>query len=187
MLWDSQKLYVPTARQLMRLEARSRSPIYSHFNESLCGVSTIRAYGHQQRFIHEAMRRIDNNQRAYFMILVAERCVYFTIFAMPLWVAQIFTALHCCRWLAIRLEGIASLIKLTVAILVVIYRGELSEAAVGLALTYAMDVTYNLGRLIRSYCDIETNIVAVERARNLCRKEKVNESIITKNEVFSQV
>ena len=52
--------------------------------------------------------------------------------------------------------------------LVVIYRAELSEAAVGLALTYAMDVTYNLGRLIRSYCDIETNIVAVERAEKLC-------------------
>ena len=47
--------------------------------------------------------------------------------------------------------------------LVVVYRAELSEAAVGLALTYAMDVTYNLGRLIWSYCDIETIIVAVER------------------------
>ena len=59
----------------MRLEASSRSPIYSHFNESLCGVSTIRAYGHEERFIQEAMRRIDRNQRVNFMVTVAERCV----------------------------------------------------------------------------------------------------------------
>ena len=72
------------------------------------------------------------------------------------------------RWLTIRLEGMASLIKLAVAILVVIYREELSEAAVGLALTYAIDVTYNTGRLVRSYCDIETSMVAVERAQKLC-------------------
>jgi ATP-binding cassette subfamily C (CFTR/MRP) protein 1 len=34
-------------RQLRRLNSASKSPIFSHFGETLTGVSTIRAFGAQ--------------------------------------------------------------------------------------------------------------------------------------------
>lgn len=68
-----QSFYVATSCQLRRLEAVSRSPIYTHFNETVQGASVIRAFGEQSRFIMQANERVDFNQTSYFPRFVATR------------------------------------------------------------------------------------------------------------------
>ena len=48
-----QKFYINTQRQLKRLESATRSPVYSHFSETLAGAATIRAFAVDDQFIDE--------------------------------------------------------------------------------------------------------------------------------------
>ena len=66
LFYSIQRVYISTARQLKRLESVTRSPIYSHFGETLNGASTIRAFGLQNKFVLESEARVDANQKCYF-------------------------------------------------------------------------------------------------------------------------
>ncbi|XP_066253825.1 multidrug resistance-associated protein 1-like isoform X2 [Euwallacea similis] len=135
-----QRYFVATTRQIKRLESVSRSPIYSHFSETISGTSIIRAYRCQERFINESERRIDTNQR----------CVYPANFAN--------------RWIAVRLEGIGNVIVFASALFAVMSK-DLNASMVGLSVGYSLQLTQTLNMLVRTISDAETSIVAVERIK----------------------
>lgn len=62
-----------TSRQLKRLESVSRSPIYSHFSETITGTSVIRAFGRHNAFIQISDMKVDENQKSYYPGIVANR------------------------------------------------------------------------------------------------------------------
>jgi ABC-type multidrug transport system fused ATPase/permease subunit len=137
-----QKYYLRTSRELKRLDSVTRSPIYAHFQESLGGISTIRAYRQENRFALENEWRMDANLRAYFPSISAN------------------------RWLAVRLEFIGSIIILAsagLAITSVATGSGLSAGMVGLAMSYALQITQSLNWIVRQTVEVETNIVSVER------------------------
>lgn len=70
-----QRFYVATSRQLRRLDSVSRSPIYSHFGETVAGLSVIRAYRHQERFLEHNKVTIDNNLKSVYPWIVSNRSV----------------------------------------------------------------------------------------------------------------
>ncbi|CAG7725610.1 unnamed protein product, partial [Allacma fusca] len=134
-----QRFYVASSRQLKRLESVTRSPIYSHFSETLTGTMTIRAFGAQSQFILQSEKNVDHNQRAYYPSIVSN------------------------RWLGIRLESVGNLIILFAAIFALFSNTD--DGSVGLSVSYALSITQILTWLVRMTSDVETNIVAVERIK----------------------
>ena len=74
-LFCPQNFYIPTSRQLKRIESVTRSPVYNHFSETISGGPTIRAYEASLRFMRESKARVDRNQSFYYISLAANRSV----------------------------------------------------------------------------------------------------------------
>ncbi|KAF9212353.1 hypothetical protein BGZ59_006885 [Podila verticillata] len=141
-----QAYYIRSSRALKRIESVSKSPIYQHFSETLAGVTTIRAMGANDRFISDNAKKADLAASAYFA-----------------WVSSN-------RWLQIRLESLGGVVVLAAALFAVLSRNSLGTESVGLALSYAMSVTLDITWLVRSYCDLQNQLVAVERVDVYTRK-----------------
>lgn len=138
-----QQYYLRASRELRRLDSVTRSPVYAHFQESLGGLSTIRGYGQQKRFIHINQSRIDNNMSAYYPSVNAN------------------------RWLAFRLEFIGTIIIFGASFLSILRlkSGTLTPGMIGLSLSYALQITQSLNWIVRMTVEVETNIVSVERIK----------------------
>ncbi|KAJ7043446.1 P-loop containing nucleoside triphosphate hydrolase protein [Mycena alexandri] len=135
------KYYLSTSRELKRLDAVSKSPIFAWFSESLAGVSTIRSFNQQPIFIRANQRHIDRNQICYLPSISVN------------------------RWLSVRLEIVGAVIIFLVATLamVALITTGVDAGLVGLVLSYAMNATSSLNWVVRSASDVEQNVVSVER------------------------
>ena len=118
------RYYLATSRELKRIDAVTRSPIFAWFSESLAGLSTIRAFHHQPIFISVNQKRIDHNQICYLPSISVN------------------------RWLAVRLEFVGAMIILTVASLAMsaLITTGVDAGLVGLVLSYALNTTSSLVR-----------------------------------------
>ncbi|XP_072737295.1 ATP-binding cassette sub-family C member 3 isoform X1 [Ciconia boyciana] len=142
-----QRFYVATSRQLKRLESVSRSPIYSHFSETVSGASVIRAYRRVKSFVDISDLKMDENQKSYYPGIVSN------------------------RWLGIRVEFVGNCIVLFAALFAVIGKNSLNAGLVGLSVSYALQVTMSLNWMVRMTSELETNIVAVERIKEYSETE----------------
>ena len=62
-------------RQLKRIDSIRRSPVFAHFDETLSGSASIRAYNQQLRFLDRCDQLIDESQRAHYLFTVSLRYV----------------------------------------------------------------------------------------------------------------
>ncbi|PYH89272.1 P-loop containing nucleoside triphosphate hydrolase protein [Aspergillus ellipticus CBS 707.79] len=72
-LYFAQKLYLRTSRQLRFLDLEAKSPLYTHFVETLEGLSTIRGLGWQRPFLEECLHRLDISQKPYYLLTCIQR------------------------------------------------------------------------------------------------------------------
>ncbi|CAE6486674.1 unnamed protein product [Rhizoctonia solani] len=136
--------YLETSRELKRLDAVTKSPIFSWFQESLGGLSTIRAFGQQRVFIAHNESKLDSNQMIY----------------LP--------AVSATRWVAIRIELLGSVVVVSAAMLslVALITTGVDVGLVGLVLSYSLLTIQHLNFFIRTASDVEQNLVSVERVLN---------------------
>ncbi|KAG0346517.1 hypothetical protein BG004_001533 [Podila humilis] len=131
--------YIASSRELKRIESITKSPLYSHFGETLVGISTIRAFGAESRFMEEVLVKLDNNNSPYYYM----------------WM--------CNRWLSVRVDFMGSMVSFVAGVLILLNIDNVDEGWAGISLGSAMNFMGLIYWLVRIYTEMEMSLNSVER------------------------
>ncbi|CAJ0899218.1 6026_t:CDS:10 [Entrophospora sp. SA101] len=132
-------LYAKASRELKRIDSVTKSPLYSHFGETLLGITTIRAFGAKKKFMIDMLTKIDNNHRPFYLM----------------WCVN--------RWLSIRFNVIGSFLSFLAGLFVLLNIDHIDAGLAGLSLSFAMTFSKQIMWSVRKYTALEMSLNAVER------------------------
>ncbi|AEO63008.1 uncharacterized protein THITE_2107855 [Thermothielavioides terrestris NRRL 8126] len=151
------QFYLHASRDLKRLESVERSPLFQQFGETLSGVTTIRAYGDERRFIRDNLARINTQLRPF---------IY-------MWATN--------RWLAFRTDLLGDLVAFFAGVFVILSLGKIDPGSAGISLSYAIGFAENVLWLVRLYAMNEQNMNSVERIKEYLDVEQEAAAVVEKN------
>ncbi|XP_030747810.1 probable multidrug resistance-associated protein lethal(2)03659 [Sitophilus oryzae] len=132
-------VFLRTSRNIKRIEATTRSPVFSHINASLQGLTTIRAFGAQDILRDEFDTYQDVHSSAFYMFLCCNQTFGF--------------------WLDFHCIIYAALVTLSFFFM----GNETYGGNVGLAITQAMSLTGMFQWGMRQWSELENHMTSVER------------------------
>jgi ABC-type multidrug transport system fused ATPase/permease subunit len=148
----------PTARDLKRIESKSRSPIYTHFSEALKGAETIRSFPNSASLWSSNLRSfVDTNLNVIYSVKALD------------------------RWLSVRLESLGNIVVLTAAFASVFLTrmGRMKSGSAGWGLTQSLAITGLLTWAVRVLTDLETQMLSVQRVGELTALDTNSSSNVT--------
>eukprot|EP00546_Thalassionema_frauenfeldii_P010811 CAMPEP_0178930692 /NCGR_PEP_ID=MMETSP0786-20121207/21420_1 /TAXON_ID=186022 /ORGANISM="Thalassionema frauenfeldii, Strain CCMP 1798" /LENGTH=1417 /DNA_ID=CAMNT_0020607335 /DNA_START=51 /DNA_END=4304 /DNA_ORIENTATION=- len=136
-----QKWFRKTSTELQRVNSVANSPIFADFSQTLSGTSTIRAFGAENRFFKNCQHSFDTMNASYVLVQLTN------------------------SWLGVRLDLLGGFIGAFIGgVAVATKSAEFIPAGwLGLALSYAVEVTQFLKHGVRMIATIEAEMNSVER------------------------
>lgn len=138
-----QAAYRASSREAQRLTSITRSPRFAHFKETLQGLSVIRGFHGQERFLERYYATLAENQKMFHAMILLN------------------------RWFSIRVPLINAVVAFSVAagVVVMARQGTLAAGLAGLVLIYALRFWEHLNWCVRTFAEVESRMTAVERVR----------------------
>ncbi|KAK3377548.1 P-loop containing nucleoside triphosphate hydrolase protein [Podospora didyma] len=143
-LYCVQRFYLRTSRQMRLLDLEAKSPLYTHFLDTIKGVATLRAFGWVQNGISLNSRLLDDSQRPMYLLAMIQ------------------------RWLAFALQIIVAI--LAVAVVTLSTQMRANTAFTGVSLVTLMTFGDALSNIVVFFTLLETSIGAVSRLKTFSAK-----------------
>ncbi|KAF7558131.1 hypothetical protein G7Z17_g146 [Cylindrodendrum hubeiense] len=140
LLYIVQRFYLRTSRQLRLLDLESKSPLYTHFLDTVKGIATIRAFGFVQEDILKNSRLINSNQRPSYLLAMIQQWLNLVLDLVVMVMAAVLTAL------AVRLHS--------------------NSGFAGASLVTLMSFGESLSGIVIFYTKLETSIGAIARLKS---------------------
>ena len=140
-------IYLSTSRSVKRLEGITRSPVFSHLNASIQGLTTIRAFGAQQILETQFDNHQDLHSSAWYLFISTSRAFGY--------------------WL-----DVVCFIYIAIVTLSFLFMGTESYGGnVGLAITQALGLTGMFQWGMRQSAEMENQMTSVERVMEFSNLE----------------
>lgn len=139
-----QTFYLRTSRQLRLLDLEARSPLYTHFLETIQGLVTIRAFGWHASFREVNNKHLSASQKPFYLLYCVQRWLNFVL--------DIFVAV-----LAVVVIAMATQLRGKT--------GGTNGAALGLSLVNILGFNVSLAELIDAWTIMETSLGSVSRVK----------------------
>ncbi|KAK3685219.1 P-loop containing nucleoside triphosphate hydrolase protein [Podospora appendiculata] len=134
-----QKFYLRTSRQIRLLDLEAKSPLYTHFTDTIKGLATFRAFDWVADGIELNHSLVDTSQRPAYLLAMIQ------------------------RWLAFMLQLIVALLAIIVVALSTQLRSD--TGFTGASLVTLMAFGESLSYIVTFYTSLETSIGAVTRLK----------------------
>ncbi|PHH87336.1 hypothetical protein CDD83_8998 [Cordyceps sp. RAO-2017] len=141
LLYAIQSFYLRTSRQLRFLELEAKSPLYTHFLETLQGLATIRSFGWSD----------ENNELNHQLVDASQKPLYL------LYMVQ--------RWLQLVLELLIA-VTAVILIAVAVQLHSTSAGFIGVALVNLMSISQELKMIVIEWTNLETSLSALARTKS---------------------
>ncbi|KAJ5765966.1 uncharacterized protein N7511_003582 [Penicillium nucicola] len=138
-LYFVQSYYLRTSRQVRLLDIEAKSPLFTHFVETIQGMAVIRAMGWKVPFQERLEDALNQSQKPFYMLF----CIQ--------------------QWLQLVLDCVVMALAVILVSLVVSLKDQFSSGSIGVALNLILSFNTDLMMLIRSWTVLETSIGAVSR------------------------
>ncbi|KAK3702956.1 hypothetical protein QZH41_002859 [Actinostola sp. cb2023] len=133
------RYYLKPARDLSRLEAILRSPVYAHVSETLEGLEVIHSLHMEEKSIEKLYNLQNWHTRAFSLVMSTA------------------------RWVGLYSDGISALFVTAVAVATVYL--PIDSATAGFLLAYVISIVRQTSVAMRFASDVETQMISVERVK----------------------
>jgi ABC-type multidrug transport system fused ATPase/permease subunit len=132
-------LFRASSREIRRLDSTTRSPVYAHFGEAIVGLTTIRSFGDQTRFIEHNASMLEQNTRCRWSDALTQ------------------------RWLNLRFDQV-SVMLIAVACFAAVYtKGTMNGGLIGVVLVQLFSSVRSFRMTMKGYVNLEAQMTYVER------------------------
>lgn len=139
LLYVVQKFYLRTSRQLRLLDLEAKSPLYTHFIDTIKGMVTLRAFGFVSDDIQKNALLVDTSQRPAYLLSMIQ------------------------QWLNVVLELVVAVLATVLTALAVQLHS--NSGFTGASLVTLMSFGENLSGIVIFFTRLETSIGAIARLK----------------------
>lgn len=140
-----QSYYLRTSRQVRLLDIEAKAPLYTHFLETIQGISTLRAFKWESRFDKKCQHLLNESQKAVY-----------TLFCIQ-------------QWLVLVLDLVVGVVAVILICMVTSLKDRFSAASIGVALNLLLTFNQALTHAIKMWTMMETSIGAVSRIQDFAK------------------